>query len=130
MAKYKLSNPKQIEYIAIDYSKQLTVGSFEHTLKYLFENRISLISFDSYFKNHNTGASAYHPRVLLKVILFGYSRGILSSRDIARSCEENILFKTLAEGFTPHFTHIAKFIYCYESEIKKVFQSVLLFAKN
>lgn len=126
MAKYKSSNPNQIEYVAIDYSKQLTVDSFEHTLKYLFENRISLTDFDSYFKNDSNGAPAYHPRVLLKVILFGYSRGILSSRDIARACEENILFKTLAEGFTPHFTHIAKFIYCYENEIIKIFRSVLL----
>ncbi|MGI9276162.1 MAG: transposase [Endozoicomonas sp.] len=36
-----------------------------------------------------TGRLAYDPAMLLKVVLFAYSRGITSSRKIEKSCREN-----------------------------------------
>jgi len=126
MAKYKHSNPSQIEFIPIDYSKQLIAGSLEHTIHYLFEEKIDLSGFNEYFQNDSTGAPAYHPKILLKVILFAYSKGILSSRKIAEACEQNIIFMTLADGFKPHFTCIADFVHRFESEIRKLFKEILL----
>ncbi len=45
-----------------------------------------------------TGASAYDPAILLKIILaMRYSRGITSSRKIAQCCQENVIFMALSE---------------------------------
>ena len=39
------------------------------------------------------GQPAYHPRMMLKVILYGFTVGVFSSRKLTRACEENLAFK-------------------------------------
>jgi transposase len=46
---------------------------------------------------------------LLKIILFAYSKGITSSREIQWCCETNIIFKALFCDTVPHCTTLAKF---------------------
>nr|WP_306793151.1 transposase [Desulfopila inferna] len=81
---------------------------------------------DSRYQNDETGAPAYDPRVLLKVILLAYSRGITSSREIARCCEENVVFMALSAYSRPHFTTIASFVSGMDTEIIDLFREVLL----
>jgi transposase len=73
-----------------------------------------------------TGAPAYDPAVLLKIILYAYSRGITSSGKIEQCCRENIIFMALSADTQPHFTTIADFISTLDSEIVKLFLEVLL----
>jgi transposase len=40
--------------------------------------------FEEKYKNDETGCGAYDPKILLKVVLLGYSRGLISSRQIER----------------------------------------------
>jgi transposase len=42
-----------------------------------------------------TGRSAYDPKVLLKIVLYGYYRGIISSRQLAEACRRNVVFMAL-----------------------------------
>ena len=49
------------------------------------------------------GQPAYHPRLMLKVILYGFTVGIFSSRKLQRACQENLAFKYLAGMETPAF---------------------------
>ena len=53
--------------------------------------------FDDRYKNDETGREAYDPKILLKVVLLGYSRGLLSSRQIERACKENVTFMAIRE---------------------------------
>lgn len=53
------------------------------------ESSANLTWFDARFLNDDTGAPAYPPAVLLKVVLFAYAREIVSSRAIARACTEH-----------------------------------------
>ena len=89
MARYKYidTHPR---LLAIDLSRQLLPGTFEHALNYLLDHAIDLSHFDARFRNDETGAPAYLPALLLKVVLFAYSQGIISSRQIARACEEHV----------------------------------------
>tara|TARA_B110000467_G_scaffold114228_1_gene104756 strand:+ start:96 stop:305 length:210 start_codon:yes stop_codon:yes gene_type:complete len=45
--------------------------------------------------NDKGGTAAYSPSVMLKIILFGYSRGFISSRRIANASETNINYVML-----------------------------------
>ena len=63
--------------------------------------------------------------MLLKVILFAYSRGMVGSRPIEAACRENVLFIALSGDSAPHFTTIAGFIRALGSEIADVFTQVL-----
>ncbi len=126
MAKYKPYSYSQGQFIPVFFNKQIQKGTFEYTLNYLVDNELDLTIFDQRFHNDETGAPAYDPRILLKVILFAYSRGITSSRAIARCCEENILFMALSANSRPHFTTIADFISSMDKEVVGLFLQVLL----
>jgi len=68
-----LSHPK---FLQVDLSRQLRPGTFEHALNHLLDHEIDLSNFDARFCNDDTGAAAYPPAMLLKVVLFAYSQGI------------------------------------------------------
>ena len=73
------------------------------------------------FQGDETGAPAYDSKIFLKIILFAYSRGIVSSRKIAQVCQENVVFMALSAETRPHFTTIADFISPMDKEIVKLF---------
>jgi transposase len=126
MAKYKKYDYFQGKFIPIHFDKQILPGTFEHTLHYLIDNEIDLSLFDERYKNDDTGATAYDPAILLKIILYAYSRGITSSRKISQCCKENIIFMALSADTQPHFTTIADFISSVDQEIIRLFLQVLL----
>ena len=126
MARYKPYNYSQGKFLSVFFDKQILPGTFEYTLNYLIDEEIDLSIFDWRYNNDETGAPAYDPAILLKIILYAYSRGITSSREIARCCEENILFMALSADTRPHFTTIAKFISSLDQEILRLFLEVLM----
>lgn len=126
MARYKEYDYSQGKFIPIHFDRQILPGIFEYTLHYLIDNEIDLSVFDLRYRNDETGAPAYDPAILLKVILYAYSRGITSSRDIAQCCRENVIFMALSADTQPHFTTIADFISTLNEEIIGLFLEVLM----
>jgi transposase len=126
MARYKEYDYSQGKFIPIHFDRQVLPGTFEYTLNYLIDNEIDLTVFDSRYINDETGAPAYDPAILLKIILYAYSRGITSSRKIAQCCRENIIFMALSADTEPHFTTIADFISTSGQEIIHLFLEVLM----
>ena len=126
MAKFKPCNYDQMVMLPISLENQLVPGSLEHTINELVEKHIELSVFDERYSNDDTGASAIHPKVLLKIVLFAYSKGLISSRQMERACVENITFMALACGYTPNHSTIAAFISSMQEEVESVFCNVLL----
>ena len=124
MPRFKPYSYAQTKMIPIDFSRQIQPGTFELALNQIIDE-MDLSTFDHRFHNDQTGAPAYDPAILLKIVLFAYSRGIVSSREIARACEENVVFMALAADTRPHFTTIADFIARMGTEIAGVFRDVL-----
>ncbi len=124
MARYKYIDT-QPKLIPVDLAAQLLPGTFEHALNHLLDHAVDLSHFDARFRNDDTGAPAYPPALLLKVVLFAYSQGIVSSRQIARACQEHIIFIALCGDQAPHFTTIAKFVSTLGADIARVFAAVL-----
>jgi transposase len=125
MPRYRDRERKQALLVPVRFEEQIQPGTLEHAIDYLVDNEIDLSGFESRYKNDETGAPAIHPGILLKIVLFGYSRGIISSRPIARACEENVIFMALSADTRPHFTTIAEFIATMGDEVAKVFTDVL-----
>lgn len=88
---------KQIDtsprFLAVDLERQLISGSFVHALRHLIERDLDLSKFDARCANDRAGAAAYLPTVLLKVVLYAYSLGIVSSRRIERACREQVTLR-------------------------------------
>lgn len=126
MPKYLPYDYNQAEMVVINFSDQIQPGTFEYAIHYLIESRLDLTVFDSAYRNDETGRYAYDPAVLLKIILFAYSKGITSSREIQWCCETNITFMALACSSVPHFTTIAGFVSGNSEAIESLFNQVLL----
>ena len=71
------------------------------------------------------GCHAYHPRMLLKVILYGYSIGIRSSRRMQKESREDLVFMWLAGMQEPDFRTISDFRKDRMKDIKQLFNQVL-----
>jgi hypothetical protein len=95
MARYKPYDYTQAKLLPITFSRQILPGTFEHTLHHIVERELDLSIFESRYKKHGAGASAYDSALLLKIVLLAYSRGVISSRAIERVCREKILFMTI-----------------------------------
>ena len=110
MAKYKHYDYGQAKMLPVRFEEQILPGTFEYTLNRLIDERFDLAVFEAHYKNDETGAPAYDPAILLKIILYAYARGVTSSREIERLCRENVVFMALSADSQPHFTTIAAFI--------------------
>jgi transposase len=127
MARYKTYDYAQTMLVAVSLAEQLEPGTLEHTIHYVVENRLDLSGFDGEHGNDETGRPGYDPRVLLKVVLLGYARGMLSSRRLEAACQQNILFMALACGQRPDHSTIAEFVSGMgEERISSLFSQVLL----
>jgi len=70
---------------------------------------LDLTAILSAYDQPTRGTVPYHPQMLVKVLLYAYCVGTLSSRQIARKLEEDIAFRVLAANNTPDFRTIAEF---------------------
>ncbi|MES9925254.1 MAG: IS1182 family transposase [Candidatus Thiodiazotropha endolucinida] len=126
MPKFIPYDYNQNSMVVINYLDQLVPGTFEYAIHHLIDKKLDLSMFYPKFKNDDGGRPAYDPAILLKIILFGYSRGITSSRDLEWQCHHNILFKALCCDKAPHFTTMADFISSRTVEIESLFEQILL----
>ena len=125
MAKYKPVERGGI-LIPVILEDQIQPGTFEFALDHLVDHELDLSALDARFTNDDTGASAYDPRVMLKIVLLGYSRGLISSRKIAQACEHNVIFIALSGDSRPSFSHIARFVRELGTDISALFAQVLV----
>ena len=89
-----------LQFLAVDLSLQLHPGSFEYALHHLIEHEIDLTEIEARYRNEHEEACAYVPRVLLKVVLLAYSRGIISSRSMEAACCRDVQFMAISEHAT------------------------------
>lgn len=68
MVRYKQYDYSQGKFIPVHFDKQILPGTFEYTLNYLIDNEIELSVFDLRYQNDETGAPAYDPAILIKII--------------------------------------------------------------
>jgi transposase len=130
MARYKAYDLNQAKMIPISYSDQVVEGSFEHALNEIVEEHLDLSAFQQRYANDATGRLAYDPKVLLKIVLYGYYKGIISSRALAEACRRNVVFMALSADTRPHFTTLAAFVSELDREIVSLFRDVLLYASE
>lgn len=130
MPRFKPADTSQGMLIPISFDRQILPGTFEYTLSYLIDQHVDLSVFEARYCNDDGGRPAYHPAVLLKIVLYAYSKGITSSRDIAALCRENVMFMALSADTRPHFTTIADFISSSETEVESLFLDVLFYCNE
>ena len=55
------------------------------------------------------GQNAYHPKLIVSILIYAYSRGVFSSREIERRCNEDLSFMFIAQMNCPNFRVLSDF---------------------
>ncbi len=127
MPRFKKYDYNQLVMVPVSLEDQLVPGTLEYAIHHLLEERINTDIFHDKYKNDTTGRTAYEPKMLLKVVLLGYSRGIMSSRKLERACKENVVFMALSCGQKPDHSTLATFVSGMgEERVVSLFTQVLL----
>jgi len=130
MARYREYDYSQLMMVPVCLEEQLIPGTLEYAIHHIVEERLDLSIFDKRYCNDETGRKAIDPKVLIKIVLFGYSRGLISSRSLEKACRENITFMALACGQMPDHSTIAAFISSLDKEVRSLFIKVLMICEE
>src|SRR3972149_6447172 len=84
-----------------------------------------LAAFYAGYREDGWGHPGYHPRMLVKVLLYGYCCGVTSSRKIARALENDVAFRFLAANQQPDFRTINEFRKAHLDALEGLFVEVL-----
>ncbi len=76
------------------------------------------------------GQPPYHPALMTSLLLYGYSRGIYSSRRIERACEERVDFMALTGGEKPDHSTICQFRSDHRDALSELFVQVLALCRD
>jgi transposase len=83
--------------------------SKDHFVRFL-DKIIEQLDFTDVYQSYSEeGNTAYHPKMLIKILIFAYSIGVRSSRQIASRMISDIYFMFLSGGQRPNFRTISDF---------------------
>ena len=83
---------------------------------------IEQINLEELYRKYSTkGCSAYHPRMMLQILVYAYLRNIYSSRRIEEFCRNDIRFMWLTGNVTPDHNTINRFR---SSRLKDVLKTI------
>ena len=88
-------------------------------------DQLHLWEITSRYEQERRCGLPYHPRMMVKVLLYGYCVGVASSRRIAQRLHEDIAFRVLAANNTPDFRTISDFGKDHLSALSGLFLQVL-----
>src|SRR3981081_907149 len=72
-------------------------------------DELDLSAIESVYEEEDRGQPPYHPRMMTKILVYGYCVGVFSSRRIQKRLTEDVAFRVLAAGNQPDFRTISDF---------------------
>lgn len=79
---------------------------------------------------HHLGQNAYHPRLIISILIYAYSHGVFSSREIQRRCNQDLAFMYIAKQNCPNFRVLSDFRKNQATFFKSSFKQSVLLARE
>jgi len=103
----------------------------EDHICFLVESLVDNLDYQAFdIKYSGAGHPAYHPRILLKLLVMGVLDRVRSSRRLARNARENVVYLYLSEKLSPDFRTISDFRKDNPALVKEVFKHTVSFARE
>ena len=116
---YRYGNRKQIKLFPETMEDYISPDDPVHAYDAFIE-ALDFKDLGIILDSHKVGNSQYHPHAMLKLLVYGYSYGIRSSRKLERACHHNLSFIWLTSGLRPDHKTIAEFRRKNEIALSKV----------
>jgi len=120
---YRSYNPNQIILFPQRIDEDIAENDPVRIISAIIEN-LDLSKFHKLY--HGIGRCAYHPRMMLKVIVYAYMNNIYSCRKIERLLHRDIHFIWLSGHEKPDFITINRFRNRVKDEINDIFTQIVL----
>src|SRR5580692_4169499 len=91
-------------------------------------DELDLSAMEAIYEKEERGQPPYHPRMMTKILLYGYCVGVFSSRRIERKLTEDVGFRILAAGNEPDFRTISDFRKLHLAALQGLFDQLLQIA--
>src|SRR3984957_18443378 len=88
-------------------------------------DQLDLSAMHAVYEQEKRGQPPYDPRLMTKLLIYGYCTGVFSSRRIQKRLQEDIPFKVLAAGNEPDFRTISDFRKIHIGTLLGLFEQVL-----
>lgn len=88
-------------------------------------DRLDLSRFYGSYRDDGWGRAAFHPQMMVGLVLYAYAVSERSSRRIEARCREDVAFRIAAANHTPDHSTIARFMVRHEDALKDLFVQVL-----
>lgn len=105
---FKENHQNQIQLLPPSI-KDFLGESHEAVILNEFLQELDLSILEKCYKNEHGGRAAYHPNMILAVLIYSYMNGIFSSRQIAKRLHQDLAFMYLAGSLQPDFRTLARF---------------------
>lgn len=90
--------------------------------------QLDLSAIESVYEEEERGQPPYHPRMMTKILIYGYCVGVFSSRRMQKKLTEDVGFRVLAAGNEPDFRTISDFRKLHLGALQGLFDQVLQIA--
>ncbi len=99
----------------------------DHTARFVAETVDELLDLTPIYASYveASGAPPFDPKMMLKLLLYGYSTGVTSSREMERRCQVDVAFRWLSANSTPDYRSLARFRRRHLAAVDDLFVQVL-----
>ena len=122
-------HPDQMLLLPQDLREWVAEGHLAHHVSDLVD-ALDLSAFHAPYEGDGRRNSPYDPRMMVKVLVYGYATGTFSSRKLAKRLEEDIAFRMLAAGNFPRHRTLCEFRRRHLDDFGAVFAEVVRLARG
>lgn len=104
----------------------------DHPARFVSEVVDDMLDLTAVYASYTnaTGAPPLDPRMMLKLMIYAYSTGVTSSREIERRCQTDVAFRWLSANTAPDYRSISRFRRRHLDALDDLFAQVLVLCAN
>ena len=124
---YRPYQPEQALLLPPDLRDWLPEGHLAYFVSDLADE-LDLSAIEAHYEAEKRGQPPYHPRLMVKLLVYGYCVGVRSSRKMAQRLDEDVALRALAAGNRPDFRTLSDFRKIHLEALSGLFEQVLRLA--
>ncbi|MET4147181.1 transposase, partial [Arthrobacter sp. UYCo732] len=122
--RFKAFEPDAVMLVPPSLEEWLPQGHLARFIGELVDGELDLTRFHASYAKAK-GQPPYDPRLMLRIVLYGYCVGVRSSRELEKACTDVVAFRWLAAQQAPDFRSIARFRERHLAALANVFLQAL-----
>ncbi len=114
----------------LDWVSEGSLACFVSEVMEEMDREGKLVCFYEPYREDGWGSAAYHPQMMVKILVYGYCMGVTSSRKIAQALENDLAFRYLSANQQPDFRTISDFRKDHLKALERLFVEVLALCRE